>query len=96
MKRYTILVFLAVVLLSNPQITYGNNYSGQWLGVVTDSLNRCKSLGKAEPGKYKLTIIHKNDDITILENVVQRPYTGVVNPKRPLIVHVQGSYVEDT
>jgi hypothetical protein len=95
MKRYAILVFLFVVIFSKPQSTYANNYSGQWLAVVTESLNHCKSLGKAEPGKYKLTIIHKNNDITIMENVVQRPYTGVVNPKRPLVVHVQGNYVDD-
>jgi len=95
MKRYAILVLLVVVLFASAQVTYGNNYSGQWLGVVTESFNNCRDLGKAEPGKYKLTIIHKNNDITILENVVQRPYTGVVNPERPLDVHVQGTYVDD-
>jgi hypothetical protein len=30
-----------------------------------------------------------------LENVVQRPYKGIIDPKRPLNLHVNGSYVKD-
>jgi hypothetical protein len=30
-----------------------------------------------------------------MENVVQRPYRGVINPQRPQNVHVQGAYNDD-
>ena len=95
MKRATCLIYFIVLFICLPTLSLGQGYSGQWLGTVSESINRCKGLGKAEPGDYKLTIIHDNADITIMENVVQRPYTGVVNPDRPKKVHVQGSYAED-
>ena len=68
------------------------NFSGQWLGNVTESLNRCERLGKVEPGDYKLTIVHQDSEIMLMENVEQVPYKGVVNPQRPLKVFVQGVY----
>lgn len=75
-----------------PAAVYAQNFSGQWLGTVTESLNRCERLGKAEPGDYKLTIVHKGPDILLMENVEQVPYKGSVNPKSPLSVFVQGVY----
>ena len=71
------------------------NYSGQWLATVSESVSWCKNLGKTEPGDYKLTIVHKGNDVTLLENVVQRPYKGLIDPKRPLNLHVTGSYAKD-
>ncbi len=41
------------------------------------------------------TFIQKGTDLVIVENVVQRPYTGHLNPEQPNLVHVQGSYVDD-
>ena len=95
MERATCLIYFIALFFCLPALSFGQGYSGQWLGTVSESINRCKGLGKAEPGDYKLTIIHDNADITIMENVVQRPYIGVVNPDRPRKVHVQGSYVDD-
>ena len=66
--------------------------SGQWLGTVTASLNRCEQIGKAEPGDDKLTIVHKDDEIMLAENVQQVPYKGVINLKRARNVFVQGVY----
>lgn len=71
------------------------NYSGQWLGTITTSLNRCEDLGKAEPGDYKLTIVHKDNEILLMDNVAQRPYKGVIDPNRPRNVRVQGAYSVD-
>ena len=82
-------------MLMQPGLSYGFDYSGQWLGTITESVNHCKNLGKAEPGEYKLTIRHKGNEIIVMENVVQRPYTGVFNPQQPQIAHVIGTYVDD-
>lgn len=95
MKNFLFSLIFFGLLVSGPISSYGQNYSGQWLGTVTESVNYCKQLGKAEVGDYKLTIIHDEDEITVMENVIQRPYTGVVNPDRPKKVHVQGNYVDD-
>ncbi len=75
-----------------PVAASAQNFSGQWLGNVTESLNRCERLGKVEPGDYKLTIVHKDNEIMLMENVEQVPYKGVINPKRPQNVFVQGVY----
>ena len=75
-----------------PLGVYAQNYSGQWRGNVTESLSRCEGIGKVEPGEYKLTIAHKEDEILLMENVEQVPYKGVINPKRPRNVFVQGVY----
>jgi hypothetical protein len=83
------------IALMLPECTWAQDYSGQWLGKITESYNRCKDLGKAEPGDYKLTIVQKDNEIMLMENVVQRPYRGVVNPKAPQKVHVQGAYNVD-
>lgn len=79
----------------NPGMSYGLDFTGQWLGTITESINRCDHLGKAKPGDYKLTISHQGNDIVVTENVVQRPYTGVFNPQRPQFAHVQGAYVDN-
>jgi hypothetical protein len=83
------------LLLIQPVSVSAGNYSGQWLGTITESKNRCENLGKAEPGDYKLTIVHKDGDIMIMDNVVQRPYKGVINPQRPQKIYVNGAYNED-
>ena len=95
MKHSILLVLCTGALLIVPRLSHGSDYSGQWLGTITESINRCENLGKAKPGDYKLTITHQGNDISIVENVVKRPYTGVFNPKRPQFAHVQGTYVDD-
>jgi hypothetical protein len=59
-----------------PECVWAQDYSGQWLGKITESHNRCEDLGKDEPGEYKLTIVQKDNEILHMENVVQRPYRG--------------------
>jgi len=86
------LLFLLCFWLIQPIVASAQNFSGQWLGTITESVNRCEGIGKAEPGDYKLTIVHKDDDIMLMENVEQVPYKGIVNPKRPGKVSVQGVY----
>jgi hypothetical protein len=89
-------IFLSsFVLLALALPVAAQNYSGTWLATVNDSVSWCINLGKTGPGDYNLTIVHKGNDITLLENVVQRPYRGIIDPKRPLNLHVNGSYVKD-
>ena len=89
-------IFLGCFLLLAPAFpAAAQNYSGQWLATVSESVSWCKNLGKTEPGDYKLTIVHKGNDVTLLENVVQRPYKGLIDPKRLLNLHVTGSYAKD-
>lgn len=95
MTRYAALILFASVVLLSPDLSHGSDYSGQWLGTITESRNLCKNLGKAEPGDYKLTITQKGGDIVVMENVVQRPYTGRNNPGQPHRFRVQGSYSDD-
>ncbi len=76
----------------SPAAVYAQNFSGQWLGNVTESLSRCEGIGKVEPGEYKLTIVQKDEEIMLMENVEQVPFRGVINPKQPLKVFVQGVY----
>ena len=71
------------------------NYSGQWLATVSESVSWCKDIGKTETGDYKLTIVQKGNDVMLMENVVQRPYKGFIDPKRPRNLHITGSYVKD-
>jgi hypothetical protein len=93
MRAYTLLVLIVIL---SPCTVLGADYNGQWLGTIIESIDRCQRLGKGEPGDYKLTIIHEEDgDLTLMENVVQRPYSGVVNPKKPSAAVVQGTYVDD-
>ena len=94
MKTCTSIVLIGLFFML-PATSFSQNYSGQWLGTVTESINRCERLGKAEPGDYKLTIVHQDSDIMIMENVVQRPYTGVISPQRPRNVFVNGTYIDD-
>ncbi len=94
MKVFCILL-CGLLLHALTSSVLAQDYNGTWLGTVSESVSWCKNIGKAEPGDYKLTIIQDGNDITIMENVVQRPYKGVINPKRPHNVHVNGSYVED-
>ena len=93
--RNHILILLLGLLLGPAGGAAAQDYSGQWLGTITASLNRCENLGKAEPGDYKLTIVHKDGEILLMENVEQVPFRGVVNPRRPRNVHVQGAYNDD-
>jgi len=78
-----------------PVCAWAQDYSGQWLGRITESQNRCADLGKAEPGDYKITIVHKDNAIMLMENVVQRPYRGSVDPRSPQNVRVLGAYNVD-
>jgi hypothetical protein len=87
-----LIVGMAIML---PECVWAQDYSGQWLGIITESHNRCEDLGKAEPGEYKLTIVQKDNKILLMENVVQRPYRGFINPKESQKVHVQGAYNVD-
>lgn len=93
--RISYIFLCSLLTLALASGVLAQDYSGTWLGTVSESVSWCENLGKAEPGDYKLTIIHKGNDITIMENVVQRPYKGVINPKKPRKVHVGGSYVDD-
>ena len=83
------------LLLASASHVSAQNYSGTWLATVSESVSWCIDIGKTEPGEYKLTIVHKDNDVTLLENVVQRPYKGFIYPKRPLNLDVNGSYIED-
>ena len=95
MKRYTSLILFISIMVMQPALSHAVDYSGQWLGTITESKNLCENLGKAEPGDYKLTITQKDNDIIVMENVIQRPYSGVINPERPYLVQVQGVYIDD-
>ena len=79
-KSHTILICIGLLLV--PAGVCALDFSGQWLGTITESHNRCENLGKAEPGDYKLTIVHKDSDIMLMENVEQIPFQGVINPQR--------------
>jgi len=78
-----------------PECIWAQDYSGQWLGTITESQNHCEDLGKAEPGDYKITIVQKDNAILLMENVVQRPYRGGIDPETPRNVRVQGTYNVD-
>jgi hypothetical protein len=93
-RAYSLVVFMGLSMLI-PGNGFAQNYSGQWLGTIIESKNRCENLGKAEPGDYKLTIVHKDNDIMIMENVVQRPYKGIIDPQSPQKVDVYGTYSDD-
>jgi len=95
MKRFASIILSIGTMLVSPCLCLAFDYSGQWLGTVGDSRNLCENIGKAEPGDYKLTIIQKENNIVVMENVVQRPYTGVIDPERPQVVQVLGAYAED-
>ena len=95
MKRYAALVLLIGAIIIQPGLSSGADYSGQWVGTITESENRCDNLGKAKLGKYTLTITHKGNDLVVMENLVKRPYSGVFNPSNPQIAHILGSYVDD-
>ena len=92
-KGMLLLILMMAQML--PACAWAQNYSGQWLGRITESQNRCQDLGKAEPGDYKLTIVHKDDAIMLMENVVQRPYRGSIDPQRPQKARIQGAYNVD-
>lgn len=94
MKRFSLLVALLGVMIMSPGLSHAIDYTGQWRGTITQSVNGCKNdLGKGKPGEYMLTFIQKGDEVVAMENTVKRPYRGVVNPERPQFVHVVGSYV---
>ena len=93
MKRYVFLMALLGVLCMCPALSHAADYTGQWRGTITESVNGCKNLGKGVPGDYMLTFVHNGDEFVGMENKVKRPYKGVVNPSRPQFVHLVGSYV---
>lgn len=93
MKRLSLLVVLLGVVCMSPALSHAFDYTGQWRGTITQSVNECKNLGKGVPGDYMLTFIQKGDEFVGMENSVKRPYKGVVNPSRPQFVHLVGSYV---
>ncbi len=93
MKRYIFLVAFIGVMCMQPALSHAIDYTGQWRGTITESVNECKDLGKGKPGEYTLTFIQKGDEIVGMENSVKRPYKGIVNPSRPEFVHLVGSYV---
>jgi len=93
MKRYIFLVAFLGIVCMRPGLSHAVDYTGQWRGTITESVNECKNLGKGEPGEYMLTVVHKGDEFVGMENKVKRPYKGVVNPSRPQFVHLVGSYV---
>jgi hypothetical protein len=70
------------------------DYSGSWSGVVTESTSDCKNIVKAKPGEYQLTIVQKGDELTIMENVVRRPYRGFIEADNPRHVQVRGTYAD--
>ncbi len=94
MKIFSICLCSFFLLASASRVS-AQNYGGTWLAKVNESVTWCKNIGKTEPGDYKLTIVHEGSDITLLENVVQRPYKGFIDPKRPLNLNVNGSYAKD-
>jgi len=93
-KTVMLLLILGIAVML-PEFLWAQDYSGQWLGEITESINRCEDLGKAEPGEYKLTIVHKDSEIMLMENVVQRPYHGGIDPEDSRKFHVQGAYNVD-
>jgi hypothetical protein len=93
MKRFSLLVALLGVVFMSPAPSHAIDYTGQWRGTITQSVNECKNLGKGVPGEYMLTFIQKGEEFVGMENSVKRPYKGVVNPGRPQFVHLVGSYV---
>ena len=94
MKTGMMLLIMAIAAVG-PECVWAQDYSGQWLGTITESQNRCEDLGKAEPGDYKITIVQKDNTILLMENVVQRPYRGFVDPQSPQKVRVLGAYNVD-
>jgi hypothetical protein len=95
MKRHASLIFLLCIIFCSAGWSTGANYDGQWRGTVTESTNTCERIGKADPGDYILTILHQEERITIMDNVEQRPYTGAIDPEKPAIVVVKGTYAVD-
>jgi hypothetical protein len=94
MKIFNIWLYSFLLLAMASRVS-AQDYSGTWLATVSESATWCINIGKTEPGDYKLTIVQKGNDITLLENVVQRPYKGFIDPKRPRNLHVNGSYIKD-
>jgi hypothetical protein len=68
------------------------DYSGVWTGMITESINNCKDLGKAKPGEYKLTFVQTGDKLTAMENKAKRPYEGVFEGGDHRRVVVRGTY----
>lgn len=93
MKRYVFLLIFLGVACMQPAISHAIDYTGQWRGTITQSVNQCRNLGKGVPGDYMLTFVHTGDEFVGMENKVKRPYRGVVNPGNPKFVHLVGSYV---
>lgn len=93
MSKYLVFLAFVGIMSLQPDLARAADYTGQWRGTITESVNQCKDLGKGKPGDYMLTFIQKGDEIVGMENTVKRPYRGVVNPARPQFVHVVGSYV---
>jgi hypothetical protein len=93
MKRFILFVAVLGVMCMNSATSHAIDYTGQWRGTITQSVNECKNLGKGVPGEYMLTFVQKGEEFVGMENSVKRPYKGVVNPSRPQFVHLVGSYI---
>jgi cytochrome bd-type quinol oxidase subunit 1 len=93
MRQYVLVAAVFSGIFVQTVSAWAVDYTGQWRGTITTSENRCKNLGKGKPGEYVLTFIQKDNEIVAMENIVKRPYRGVVNPSHPEFVHVVGSYV---
>ena len=58
MKQYVFLTALLGVVCLRPTLSLAVDYTGQWRGTITESVNECKNLAKGEPGEYMLTFVH--------------------------------------
>jgi hypothetical protein len=71
------------------------DYSGTWIGTVTESSSSCKNIVKAAPGDYRLTFTQRGNELTIVPNTAKRLYVGVLNAAKPGFVQVRGTYPDD-
>jgi hypothetical protein len=49
MKRFSLLVALLGVVFMSPSLSHAIDYTGQWRGTITQSVNECKNLARACP-----------------------------------------------
>jgi len=93
MKEIRLLIACSLILAGSVSAA-AQDYSGTWIGVVTESTSYCKNIVKANPGEYGLTVVQKGDELTIMERVARRPYRGFVEADNPRQVQVRGTYAD--
>jgi hypothetical protein len=93
MKQIWMPIVFLCAFFFQPSPAGAVDYSGQWLGNITESNTQCKKLGKGKPGDYVITITQKGDQIQAMENNAKRPYAGVL--QKPDHVVVSGTYADD-